>query len=309
MLITDRDCMIADYAIKSYQKIYAYKGKPYYKDFVVYAYLNCLSEAHKAIYIKEWKKYPYIILFDNIEKIKHEEIYPGKIITSPEGISKQLEDFAENYDQLWSDLLPTFETKYIASVDADFEILNADFYFNLIRGLDANTNAIAASSDYSLDDYVFDTYSQRNLLLKERNHTWFCIYKKQAFELTKISHFYFEEKGEDGQMIAYDSAALFQSALRKAGKAFLDSPMVYYSSFVHYGASSKNKTLNRSNIKYYRTAFILTYKGLLLGKSNKIKRIINRICRTLASRLFKNYLLEKKNERAFIHKHDLVETK
>lgn len=216
MLVTNRDCIIADYAIKSYNKIFKVKTKFGFEDFTLFIYLNCLSPENKAYYLERWKQYPYTILFDNIVKINDfNNPYPGQKIISPEGITRSRDDYAENYDELWTTELGKFETPYIATVDADFEVLNADFYFYLLRLLDENREYIGASASYSDTAYKFDTYSKRDIVLFERNHTWFCIYKKEAFNISKISHFYYEELNNEGNVVAYDSAAYFQNDLKK----------------------------------------------------------------------------------------------
>ncbi|MDQ0967605.1 hypothetical protein QFZ20_003008 [Flavobacterium sp. W4I14] len=302
MLVTNRDCIIADFSIKSYQKI-KHVNRPFGKDeFVLYIYLNNLSEENKNFYLDKWKSYPYTFIYDNAEKIAEmqEKPYPGQITISPEGVPRYIDDYCEVYDELWSTELKKLATPYIASVDADFEILNADFYFDLINCLDSNDDIIGASSCYAAtsNSVVYDSYSGREIFFKERNHTWFCIYKKRAFDLTSISHYYFEEPTENGHTLVYDSAAYFQYHLRQMGLKFISAPASFFGSFVHYGASSKNKTLNRHNINKYRIAFISTYKGLITKKNNLLIRAINNITRKLSNYFFKNYLNAKSSERS-----------
>lgn len=146
MLVTNRDCIIADYAIKSYQKIHDQKRPFGYKDFVLFVYLNCLSEENKNQYLKKWKSYPYTIIYDNADKFEGApKPYPGMKIVSLEGFEITCDDYAESYDDLWSNELRKFQTPFIATVDADFEVLNADFYFYLLDQLKDNPNLIAAS--------------------------------------------------------------------------------------------------------------------------------------------------------------------
>ncbi|MGM9477292.1 hypothetical protein ACS5PU_12710 [Pedobacter sp. GSP4] len=302
MLVTDRDCIIADFAIKSYNKIYHRNQDFGGEDFVLYIYLNNLSEENKGYYLEKWASYPYTTLYDNTEKLNSlaEKPYPGQIVTSPEGVSRQVEGYNELYDELWTTELKKIDTPYIATVDADFEILNADFYFYLISELSKNPSLIGASTCYSATSPqpIYDSYSNRNIILQERNHTWFCIYKREAFNRCNISHYYYEEIDSSNQIVAYDSASYFQQHLRQKGFNFIHCPISYYNSYVHYGAASKNKTLNRTNINYYRNAFLLTSRGILRGKNALFSKAINKLVRTIAKPFFKNYLNRKKHERS-----------
>src|SRR4028118_13435 len=136
MLVTNRDCIIADYAINSYQKIYNTKLNFGSCDFILFVYLNCLTEENKNKYYGKWELYPFTFLYDNTSKIKPEDFpYPGQPIISPEGVARSRDDYAESYDELWTTELKKIQTPFVATVDADFEILHADFYFYLMEEL------------------------------------------------------------------------------------------------------------------------------------------------------------------------------
>jgi len=298
MLLTNRDCLMADCAIKSYSKLWDKKRKFGYGDFILFVYCNCLSNTNKEKYIVKWKQFPYVSLFDNEEKIAAAgtAFQPGQIIVSPEGILRKRDDFAESYDELWTTELKNFKTPYIVTADADFEILNPDFYFHLMDEIESNPFFIAASTNYDETRLVFDTYSNRNILLHERSHTWFCIYKREAFDKSNVSHFYYEENN-DGMIHAYDSAALFQSRLREKGFGFYTLPKSYCNSFIHYGAGSKNKSLTEKNFKFYRAASILTECGLLHRKSSRYLYKLNQIVKTICVKTIGKYLSKYKVER------------
>jgi hypothetical protein len=291
MLVTNRDCMIADYAISSYTKIWVEKKQYGYNDFVLFVYLNCLSEENKSFYLPKWRAYPFVTLYDNAEKMQEDAPYPGQEIISPEGYVNKREDYTENCDELWTTDLKKFNTPYIATVDADFEILNADFYFYLVTQLEQNKNYIGASSSYSSTALQYDTYSKRDIELQERNHTWFCIYRKEAFSLSSVSHFYYEEVSPEGKVAAFDSAAYFQHDLKlNQHFTFATAPKSFRSSFVHYGATSKNRSLNRKNIGLYRRVFMLANAGVILGKENIFSGLLNKMVRVLSRLLFGRYL-------------------
>lgn len=299
MLVTERDCIIANYAIKSYEKIYDRKRDFGHTDFTLFVYLNCLSNPSKKKYLERWSAYPYTVIYDNADK-GLSGLYPGQQLVSPEGISRTRDDYAESYDELWSTELGKFNTQFIATVDADFEILDADFYFYLVDELTNDPALIGASSSYSPGALLFDTYSKRNINLQQRYHTWFCIYRNEAMKLSNVSHFYYEETSPEGVIISYDSAAFFQHDLiTNHNRRFAAVPQEYNGSFVHYGAASKNKSLNNKNIGVYRHIFILCSVGIFKGKSkNRLSEWVNKICRKLATKLFGQYLNKLVRERS-----------
>lgn len=299
MLVTERDCIFANYGIKSFEKIYKKLIETDKKYFTLLVYLNNLSSNSKLKYVDKWLKYPFVIVFDNEDKIKLKKFVSGETIISPEGISRIRDDNNENYDEIWSSELGKIETDYIATVDADFEILNADFYFYLINEL-KNPSCIAASTSYSPTLFTFDTYSGEEIHIHERNHTWFCIYKKNAFKLSNRSHFYYEKLFEDNKRYAYDSAAYFQQELREnKNYKFAQLKDNFSSCFIHYGAGSKNKSINQKNVKYYRLIFILANVGIIFTSNNtKLTYTINKFVRKTTRFLFDKTLKSIRVERS-----------
>ena len=301
MLVTNRDCVIADYAISSYKKVYKEKREFGHTDFILYIYMNCLSTDNKERYQSKWASYPYTTLFDNSARIDSSAPpYPGQQITSPEGIERTRDDYAESYDELWTTELKKFTSPFVATVDADFEVLHADFYFYLLSHLKRNQSYIGASTSYSPTTDLLDTYSQRNIRLHERNHTWFCIYRKEAFQTSNISHYYYEKHDDNGTVLAFDSAAYFQHDLKiNHNLKFFTLPPEYASSFVHYGASSKNRSLTEKKIGFYRFAFLCTSAGVIYGKDNKrCTKLINKSAKKIAGKLFHKYLNKYTVERS-----------
>ncbi|MBE7171188.1 MAG: hypothetical protein INR73_11390 [Williamsia sp.] len=291
--------MIADFSIRSYQKIYDQQVLFGYQDFVLYIYLNCLSEENIRRYKKKWEAHPYTILFDNADKIKASFLpYPGQPLVSPEGIVRSYDDYAESYDELWSTELQKFDTPFVATVDADFEVLHPDFYFYLFSQLQQHADLIAASSCYSSTALIYESYSKRYVRLNERNHTWFCIYRKEAFALSSRSHYYYETQSSGEEVRAYDSAAYFQDDLRTNHSCrFAVLPDRFRSSFIHYGAASKNKSLNRGNIGFYRRIAILRTVGLIYGSKNRFTLFVNKATRKITGILFGDYLNKIRAER------------
>jgi hypothetical protein len=295
MLVTDRDCVFADYAVRSYGKLAGADA-----DFVLFVYLNCLSKENVERYAGRWRSYPYVEVFDNTEKVRATPLYPGQEMTSPEGVLRRRDDAAENYDELWTSELKTFRTPFVATVDADFEVLHPDFYHHLVAALRADPSAIGASTDYSPTARVYDTYSERHVVLWERNHTWFCLYRREAFELSAASHFYYEEPDADWGTIAFDSAAYFQHDLRYAhGRTFVSLPPEFSGSFLHYGAASKNRSITRRNVWFYRRVFIWSTVGLVYGsRLGPAGRALNAVVRKAARRAFRSLLDRTAAERS-----------
>lgn len=298
MLVTDNDCMFANYGIKSFEKIFKKLVEADKKCFTLLIYLNNLSSDSKSKYVSKWLEYTFVKICDNEEKIKSKKFVLGETIISPEGIRRIRDDNNENYDELWSTELCEIETDFIATVDADFEILNADFYFYLLNEL-KNPNCIAASTSYSPTLFTFDTFSKEEIYIHERNHTWFCIYKKEAFKLSKRSHFYYEELSKDAKRYAYDSAAYFQKELREnKNYRFVHLKDNFSSCFIHYGAGSKNKSINQQNVKYYRLIFILANVGIIYtANSTRLSNAINERVKKIARFVFDKTLKAIRVER------------
>ncbi len=246
MLVIDRDIMMADYAIKSYTKI---KDIP----FKLIVYSNWISSHLKQKYFPKWKS------FEFVEIVENEWQTDDKKPNDP-----TLWGPCEGCDPIWDRELKKLQTPYHATVDADFEILDAKFIPIMLAELDANPNLVAMSSDYSpLIPKIYDSYSGEFICTNERWHTWFCIYKKVALECT-VSHAYYEEiTSGPVRRNTWDSAGYFQKALKDIHGfelAHLDSK--YQPCFIHYGAFGQNRDINETNIALYRQLQILRKRGL-----------------------------------------------
>ena len=274
MLVTNRDVSIADYAVKSYQKIYdEFKEE---LPFVLYIYCNCLKEDIKQKYMPKWAQYNYVQLFDNYAKTKTMNLRAGETITSPEGVDRLRDGWCENYDELWTSELRKFQTDYVATVDADFEILSPYFIGDMMDALESDPQLIGISSDYSAGGSQWDSYSGKVLNLAERWNTWFCIYKREAFNC-KTSHFYYCEEKANGEILYFDSSAYFQHRLiTDFGYRFSVVDSKCRDNFIHYGAFSKNKSVTEKNVCLYRQAAILRQNGLKIPLLNRTPELFNK---------------------------------
>jgi hypothetical protein len=172
MLVTNRDACLASYSIQSYKKLIpALTGY----NWKLIVYLNCLKEEFKKQYADEWKKYPFVEIIDNSEFVNADELIPGNSMTSAEGWTKLIEGKYEPCGVVWTREFRVFDSDYWATVDADFELLSADFVVEALKILKENENIVAVSSDFSDNQHVYDSFSNENIIAMKRYQTWFCI--------------------------------------------------------------------------------------------------------------------------------------
>jgi hypothetical protein len=293
MIVTNKDILIAQFAIAGYQKLFLKYGKNLPFELLIYA--NCLDDAIKFQYFTKWKQYRFIKIFDNKEKTKSISLIPGETIVSPEGVSTIREGKYEHCDEIWTSELPKIATPYFATVDADFEILQPDFIFRMIEMLKLNSNAIGISTDYTpIQQNCYDSYTNRYINLQARWHTWFCIYKREANQCD-ISHFLYEEKNRAGETNCHDSSGYYQNKLiENFGFKFLTVGQKYQPQFIHYGAFSKNRSITNGSIWLYRMLAIASKRGL--DEFHRLKMgdcIANKAVKLVARVLKKCFFNEK----------------
>ena len=271
MMVTDPDLIIANDAVRSYAKI---KDIP----FKLLVYSNWISSGLKQRYFPAWRQFDFVEIAENERQT--DENKP----TDP-----KLDGPFELYDTIWDRELKKITTPYVATVDADFEILDANFIPVMLKELDANPNLIAMSTDYFPKEPAhYDAYSGEVICLNERWDTWFCIYKREAFQCP-VSHAYYEEITTGPvRRNAWDSAGYFQKTLKDTygyELAVLDSK--YQPCFIHYGAFSKNRDINDKNVALYRTLQILRKKGLFGNGNAFARKLDNLLTKTTAEYLDK----------------------
>jgi hypothetical protein len=290
MLVTNRDTYLADYSIKSYQKLI-----PVFKNYnwKLIVYLNCLKEEFINTYAKEWAKLSYVELVDNSKYVNREELIPGEKIKSESDEGWQVvEGKYEPCAVVWTREFKNFTSDYWVTVDADFEILSPDFIVSAFKMLEENNNLAVVSSDYNDNCYGFDSYSNENIVFMKRYNTWFCIYKKEA-QKCKTSHFYYQEIVH-GLRLAFDDAAKFQWDLREQfGYEMKAVDNKYRRSFIHYGAFSKNCSLDTpKKVSLFRKISIFSHRGLS-GNNNLFDKIIRRFFKILCNFLYKKINAER----------------
>jgi hypothetical protein len=222
-------------------------------DFSLLVYSNYLLPEQKAYYFPRWERLPFVDIVRNPHHDADLRGINGRIE------SDALEGPFEYCDPIWDRDLQKIHTPFVATVDADFEILRPDFVGYMMRRLRAEPDLVAFSTDYSATDVVHEPYSGNTIILNERNHTWFCIYKHQAFERSQASHAFHREMlvGAPVERNCWDSAAFFQKSLRDQGLRFDYLHGQFRRDFIHYGAFSKNTSVTRETVGLFRIFAIL----------------------------------------------------
>jgi len=269
MIVTDRDCVIADYAIRSYAKI---RDIP----FKLVVYSNWVRSDLRACYFRRWRRYRYVEIWDDPAKTDDRK---------PQ--DRSLYGPFELCYPIWDrELKKLTQTRYHATVDADFEIFDPLFVSVMIDRLEREPKLIAVSTDYNphLPEY-YDSYSDELISLNERWHTHFVIYKREALKCP-VSHMYHVELQAGGvARSVWDDGGYFQKALREqCGYDILVLPPSYQRSFIHYGAFVQNRHVDESNVALYRFVQILATKGLF----RRGDRVSRRIGRFLDRHLFRH---------------------
>lgn len=234
MIVTDPDIIIADYAVRSYANIKNISFK-------LRVYSNWIDPKLKQKYFPSWRKFRYVEIVDN------EWQTADNRPTDP-----KLEGPFEKCHTVWDRELKQITTPYHATVDADFEVLDARFIPVMLERLDKNPKLVAMSTDYSPTNLkCYDSYSNEMIRLNERWHTWFCIYKREALQCN-ISHAYHEELMPGlVRRNAWDSSGFFQKNLKERYGYQLDGLDSHYQPFfIHYSAFSKNSGVTNKNISY-----------------------------------------------------------
>jgi len=258
MVVTGPDLVIADYAVKSFAQIRT-------NDFKLRIYSNWVSSALKEKYFPEWEQLHYVDL------VKNEWQTDDKKPMDP-----WLDGPFERHHDVLDRELKKIKTPYFATVDSDFEILDARFISVMLEQLDANPRLVAMSTDYSPKiAQHYDSYSQEVICLNERWHPWFCIYKREALQCN-VSHAYYEEiiPGPVPRN-AWDTMGYFQRALKQTrGWQLAALDPKYQPCFIHYAAFAKNRDINENNVAPYRRLMILQRRGFF-GCANWIARKID----------------------------------
>jgi hypothetical protein len=246
MIVTDRDCVIADYAVRSYATL---QDVP----FRLVIYSNWVLEELRERYFPRWRRLPYVEIVEN--PAHTDELKPkDAALWGP---------FELGY-AIWDRELPRLTgTPFHAVVDADFEILDPRFVKPMIDRLAADDRLIGMAADHSpTTTGRYDSYTGRVIELVERWHTHFLVYKRAALECG-VSYRARVELSSDGtHRRVWDDHAYFQQTLREVHGLRLDAvDPEYRRCYVHYGAFGHNRHITPQNVELYRRIQIFKRHG------------------------------------------------
>jgi hypothetical protein len=251
MLVTDGDILIADYCIKSFSLLSGL-------DFKLVAYCNWIKPENRAKYFPKWRKN-----YSFVEIIEPEWMTEANRPCGASYYGYGFEGPYERNEVLWDSELPKFMSRYHVTFDGDFEILNQGFMRAMLDRLESNATAGLMGTDMDADMFFTDhEHPGKNIQYSVVN-TWCCIYKRETLSC-KVSHLYYREKSRDDgiNLNVWDSSGVRQLALRHIHG--YESSIVdpgYQVQFIHYGAFSKNRHLDDSNIEMWRQLMILRKIG------------------------------------------------
>ena len=258
MLVTDADALIAEYAIRSYRLLRREKI-----NFRLRVYGNCLSPIVRDRYFPRWQKYSFVELDDNRAHVTPNYPKAGTLITSPEGFSHPLYGDWETCATIWYRELQKLPTPFVATVDADFEILDPAFVEEAMERLRSAPDLAGVSSTYGPDRPAhYETYRQQTVFMHQRWDTWFCIYRKSCLDVG-ISPYLHEQTTADGMVHVYDAFGYLQHALLAKGWRFEAVGPEFQNQFIHYAAFVQNQHVTTRNIAAYRRYRILMHRGLI----------------------------------------------
>jgi hypothetical protein len=267
MIVTPRDAVIADYAVRSYAKV-----DPRRVAFRLLVYSNYLLPEQKAYYFPRWEQLPFVQIAKNAHHDADIKTIGARIN------NERLEGPFEYCDPIWDRELHKIDSPMVATVDADFEVLRPRFVHHILQRLRDEPDLVAMSTDYSPTGVVFEPYTGNTIVLNERNHTWFCVYKHKAFEISQVSHAFHREMlaGAEVERNCWDSCAYFQKSLREQGLKLDSLNGRFRRDFIHYGAFSKNTTVTRESVGTFRLLAIVenTMPRRLAGTFRRARTVV-----------------------------------
>src|SRR5262245_20444576 len=152
MLVTPRDAVLADYAVRSYASL---RGV----DFRLQVYSNYLLPEQKAYFFPRWERLPFV----TVQRNDHHDEDLGAIKQSIG--AEKLEGPFEYCDSVWDRELRQIDSQLIASVDADFEVLQPRFVHAMLEAFRQTRDLIGFSTDYSPTAVSFEPYTAENIVL------------------------------------------------------------------------------------------------------------------------------------------------
>ncbi len=273
MIVTDRDILIADHAVRSYAKI---SGVP----FRLVVYSNWVLSSLKQQYFPAWRELPYVEIRDNPEH--HDDRKPSDAF---------LYGPFELCYTVWDRELKTLtDTPYHATVDADFEILSDRFIHAMLERFAANPKLGAIATDYNgYDPAYYDGFSDEVIQLNERWQTHFVMYRREALGCPTSHAYHVELVDAPVPRSVWDDGGWFQRSLRvDMGYELEVLPARYRRDYMHYEAMAHNRHIHAGNIALYRRVKLLMTRGLFRLGDPLTKRVGGWLHRLLFSDVDRN---------------------
>ena len=250
MIVVDSDILIADYCITSFSRLNRL-------DFRLVVYCNWVASANKQKYLPRWRNFPFV-----------EIIEPTWMTDAMPPGWRPLYGFQGdgNYDRPevpWDMEPARFSSRYHATIDADFEILQPDFMHAMLNQLENSSVTGFVGTDQTYLKYFTDNDHPGRNVAPEVSNTWCCLYRRETLDC-RVSNFYYRERSSCAGIgfNVWDSSGLRQLALMRIhGYERLKLNSRYFAHFIHYGAFSKNRHLDETNIGLWRQLMILRRIG------------------------------------------------
>jgi hypothetical protein len=257
MIITPRDFCIARYSLSALRKAVSKLQKV-----KVIVYLNGVFELEETELIDSinHKTDGAFLVKSNRDRLSNKE----RNITNDE---KYMTEWSST---IWSRELVLIDSQLIGIIDADFEVFDPSFIEDIRNGFVMDEKLGIFSTEHSETVETFDTYSQQQIFLMERYHTWFCVYRKAALEDCHDFEFHAAPDYKKGLPIFYDHSAFLQKELRERGWHARHLEKTDSWKYLHYGAFAKNLDLSGAWLPLYRLGKICKYNGFYPIHHNRL---------------------------------------
>jgi hypothetical protein len=287
MIITPRDSDIAKCCLSSLRK-----HIPHLPNFSLLIYQNGLSELQEQEISTVIRGTPWLSV-SNRSRLQEfaGNLEVGAWYRTEEGGTAFRQGMYESPDEIWSRELVRLDSPLVGIIDADFEVFDPSFIPEMIQAFADDDKLAIFATEHSPTQKVFETYSQIPALVMERWDTWFCIYRKAALEQTH-DFSYREFREESSELpIKYDHSAWLQKCLIEGGWHGRELERSQQWKYLHYGAFSKNRSLSKSRLRFYRFFRVLRHSGFRHWHksefaANQLRRLGNKAYRWLGLEVY-----------------------
>ena len=247
MIVTPVDLGLARYTIQALGRMI--RAVPHFSGII---YCNGLSREQVRAVASLTDRYERLACKDNSPRMRAlAASQPGEWYTTDLGNRELRQGAYEASGEVWSRELVRLEGDCVAMVDADLEILEADFARYIAHAFSEHPQLAVFATDHKPRRCTFETYAQEDAVIAERWDTWFCVYRRSALE--KYHDFSYAEERSGEHLVKYDHSAKLQDVLLKRYGYEADWLRGRYAGqYLHYGAFAKNRSLCGRRLWLYR---------------------------------------------------------